>query len=329
QDVHQVLGVDVDRAGDERRLRRQRQRDRVDRLVDRAVGGRLVHLAQLAGGRVLALGEAVDPVVEQQDLDVHVPAQRVDQVVAADRQRVAVAGGHPHLELGVGDPDAGGHRRSAPVDRVEAVGVDVVREAAGAADARHHHHLVLRESQLREDLLRGVQDRVVPAAGAPADLLVALEVLLGVDGTGRRLGRRRGDHYLHSFSMTSISSETRNGLPWTLLTPLASTRNFARRRNSSCPRFISGTRTFLYLERTLPRLTGNGLRWRRWARATLMPRRWQSSTAARVAPYVDPQPITSVWASSGPWTLTSGISCTMRWIFAARTRHMNSWFSGS
>src|SRR4029079_9582676 len=129
---------------------------------------------------------------------------------------------------------------------------------------------------------RGVEDRVVPASGAPADLLVGLEVRLRVlvrRGRGR-LGRRRGDHYLHSFSMTSISSETRNGLPWTLLTPLASTRNFERRRNSSCPRFISGTRTSLYFDRTLPRLTGNGFRWRRWARATLMPRRWQSSTAA-------------------------------------------------
>jgi len=29
---------------------------------------------------------------------------------------------------------------------------------------------VLREAELREDLLRGVQDRVVAASGAPADL---------------------------------------------------------------------------------------------------------------------------------------------------------------
>src|SRR6185436_10953733 len=143
------------------------------------------------------------------------------------------------------------------------VRVDVVRKPARAADARHHHHLVLREAELGEHLLRGVEDGVVAAARAPADLLVALEVGLGVldrDGLASR-----GDHYLHSFSMTSISSETRNGFPCTLLTPFASTRNFARRRNSSCPRFISGTRTFLYLDSTLPRFAGNGLRWRRWA----------------------------------------------------------------
>src|SRR3712207_8089365 len=44
-------------------------------------------LALLAGGRVLALRQAVDPVVEQQDLEVDVAPQRVDQVVTADGQR--------------------------------------------------------------------------------------------------------------------------------------------------------------------------------------------------------------------------------------------------
>ncbi len=113
------------------------------------VGRRLGLLAQLRGRRVLALGQAVDAVVEQQDLEPDVAAQHVDQVVAADRQRVAVAGGDPHLEVGPRQLEAGGHRRRAAVDGVEAVGVHVVREAAGAADAGDDHELLARDARAR------------------------------------------------------------------------------------------------------------------------------------------------------------------------------------
>ena len=71
-------------------------RDRVERVVDRADRRRLGDLADLRGRRVLALGQAVDAVVEEQDVDVDVAAQHVDQVVAADARAVAVAGDHPH-----------------------------------------------------------------------------------------------------------------------------------------------------------------------------------------------------------------------------------------
>ena len=133
--------------------------------------------AEPAGGRILALRQAVDFVVEQQNLDVHVPPQGVDQVVAADREAVAVAGDDPHLQVGVGEPQAGGERRGAAVDGVEAVGVHVVREAAGAADARDERHLLAWHADRGERLLHLGEDRVVPATGAPADLLVGLEVV--------------------------------------------------------------------------------------------------------------------------------------------------------
>src|SRR5215203_4711349 len=44
-------------------------------------------------------------------------------------------------------------------------------------------------------------------------------------------------------SIASASSSERNGRPRTRLKPTASTRNSARTSLSSCPRFISGTRT--------------------------------------------------------------------------------------
>ena len=158
--------------------------ERVERRVDRAHRRRLGDLAELGGGRVLALGQAVDPVVEQQDRQVDVAAQGVDQVVAADRQAVAVAGDDPHVEVGAGDGDAGGDRRGATVDRVHPVGVHVVREAARAADAGDEHRVLGRDAELGHQLLDGEQDAVVAAAGAPADLLVAGPVLLRRQGDG-------------------------------------------------------------------------------------------------------------------------------------------------
>ncbi len=133
---------------------------------------RLGHLAELGGRRVLALGQPVDAVVEQQDVEVDVAAQDVDQVVAADRERVAVAGDDPHRQLGPRRLEPGGDRRRAAVDGVEAVGVHVVREAARAADAGDEDEVLARDAELGQHLLHLREDRVVAAARAPADVLV-------------------------------------------------------------------------------------------------------------------------------------------------------------
>ena len=179
QDVAQVLPVVVEGARHERGLGAQRHRDRVERMVHRAERRGLRDLALLAGRRVLALREAVDLVVEQQDLEVHVAPERVDQVVAADRQAVAVAGDDPDRQLGVGGGDPGRERRRPPVDPVHAVRVHVVAEPPAAADPGDEHRLVRFDAELGHQPLDGRQDRVVAAPRAPADLLVRREVLLG------------------------------------------------------------------------------------------------------------------------------------------------------
>src|SRR4029453_14813100 len=102
------------------------QRQRVERVVQGTHRGGLGDLALLGGRRVLPLGQPVDPVVEQQDLHVDVAPQGGDQVVAADRQRVAVTGHHPDRQVRPGGGDTGGDRRRAAVDRVHPVGVHVV-----------------------------------------------------------------------------------------------------------------------------------------------------------------------------------------------------------
>ncbi|MPM27536.1 hypothetical protein SDC9_74048 [bioreactor metagenome] len=177
QHLAEVLAVGVDRAGDEGRLGAERQRHRVERLVERPHRRRLGDLAQLRGRRVLALGQPVDPVVEQQDGDVDVAAQRMQQVVAADRQRVPVAGDHEHRQVLPGRRDAGGDRRGAAMDRVHAVRVDVVGEPRRAADAGDDHGVLALDAELGHEALEGGEHGVVTAAGTPADLLVGDEVL--------------------------------------------------------------------------------------------------------------------------------------------------------
>ena len=74
----------------------------------------------------MAFGQAVDLIVEQQNVDVDVAAQRMEQMVAADGQRVAVAGHDPDVKIRLRQLEAGGHRRRAAVDGVEAVGRHVI-----------------------------------------------------------------------------------------------------------------------------------------------------------------------------------------------------------
>ena len=178
QHRRQVVLVGVDRARHERRLGAQRQRHRVERRVDRPERRRLRHLAELRRRRRLPLGQPVDLVVEEQDLHRHVAAQRVDQVVAADAQRVAVTGHDPDREVLARGRQPGRQRGPAPVDAVHPVRVHVVREAARAADAGHEHDPLGRDPELREEGLHGREHRVVAAARAPARLLVGLEVRL-------------------------------------------------------------------------------------------------------------------------------------------------------
>jgi len=62
-------------------------------------GDVLVFLPSSDVGEVLALGQAVDAVVEQDDLHADVAAHGMNEVVTADGQRIAVARDHPYRQL--------------------------------------------------------------------------------------------------------------------------------------------------------------------------------------------------------------------------------------
>src|SRR5699024_12386481 len=95
-----------------------------------------------------------DPVVEEQDRHVDVAAHGVDEVVAADGEGVAVAGDDPDREVGAARGQAGGDGRGAAVDGVHPVGVEVVREAGGAADAGDEGDVLLAQAELGQEALQ-------------------------------------------------------------------------------------------------------------------------------------------------------------------------------
>ena len=183
----------------------------------------------------MALGQAVDPVVEQQDLEIHVASQGVDEVVATDGQGVAVAGDDPDGQVGAADGQSGGDGGCAAVDRMQSVGVQVVRESTGAADPGDEDDVLATQSQTRQEPLDGGEYRVVAAPWAPADFLVALELLrrqrfvgLGDQVEGGQIGgghvRLRsarpvmsGWSWPISLRITSARSSERKGSPRTWL----------------------------------------------------------------------------------------------------------------
>src|SRR5690348_18160334 len=84
------------------------------------------------------------------------------------------------------------------MDGVEAVARHVIRKAARAADAADEHRLLARNSEVRHGALNRFQHRIIAAAGAPADLLVACPVL----------GGGYGSHFVHQWGLSQITSKT-------------------------------------------------------------------------------------------------------------------------
>src|SRR5438094_477941 len=78
---------------------------------------------------------------------------------------------------------------SAAVNAMQAIRVQVIREAARTADARHEAEFFFRNAERRQHLFHLSEDRVVAAAWAPTDFLIAGKVLRG---QGRQFDSHRG-----------------------------------------------------------------------------------------------------------------------------------------
>src|SRR5262249_18926088 len=102
-----------------------------------------------------ALGEAVDAVVEEQDFEADIAAEHVNGVIPADGESVAVTGGDPDFEVRANGFEAGRDGRRTAVNGVEAESVHVIREAAGAADARDDDEVFAFDPKFGKDGLNG------------------------------------------------------------------------------------------------------------------------------------------------------------------------------
>lgn len=146
-----MFGVSVQGAGDKSRVRAEGERDRTDGRVDGAVGRGFSVFALLRRRRILPLGQPINLVVKAQDLEAHVAAYRVHQVVASDGHGVAVAGDHPCGQIGIRCANPGGYGRCTSVDRVKAVGVHVIRKATRTDDTGNDRKVFARNAEGREN----------------------------------------------------------------------------------------------------------------------------------------------------------------------------------
>src|SRR5207245_845159 len=104
------------------------------------------------GRRVLPFGQTVNLVVEENDFHVDVATDRVQEVISADRQSIAVTGDDPDLQLGTAELHAGGDRGSSAVNAMQAIRVQVVREPARTADTRYKAEFFFRNPKRRQHL---------------------------------------------------------------------------------------------------------------------------------------------------------------------------------
>ena len=102
---------------------------RVNRLIDRAAGIGLGLESDGRGGRSLLLGQAIDEVVHDEIGHIDVLARAVIEMVAADRESVAVAAEQEHMQIGPSKTDSGRERDRAAVDVMRAVAVDEIWKA--------------------------------------------------------------------------------------------------------------------------------------------------------------------------------------------------------
>src|SRR5688572_7080730 len=160
-------------------------------------------------------------------------------MIATDAERISITGDHPNAQLRTHCPQTAHDRRSAAMDAVHAIRIEIIREARAAPDPAYEDDLLLRLALLAKNCLHLFQDAVVATARAPAHFLIGGVIHL----RGRGIAIHNfcgGRHAFKYWSAASLISVLVNGMPWILFRPFASTRNSARIIWRSWPLFISG-----------------------------------------------------------------------------------------
>lgn len=102
---------------------------RAERIFHGAVRTRFAHETSRRRGRILALGQTVDSVVQKNHVQIDIPSVGMYEVIAADGEAVAVTADLPYRKFRIGHFATRGDGCSPAVDSIHAVGVHIVRQA--------------------------------------------------------------------------------------------------------------------------------------------------------------------------------------------------------
>ncbi len=91
----------------------------------------------------------------------------MDEVVAANRQGIAVAHNGDDFHLRAGNFQAGGKRQGAAMRGVQGVVVHIHRHPGGTTDPGHQRHLIVLQTQAFNGTDQGTHHHANPAASAP------------------------------------------------------------------------------------------------------------------------------------------------------------------
>ena len=119
------------------------------------------------GGRGLVLGQTVNVVVQQQHGHIGVVTNRVDPVRGTDRGAITVAHHHKNVQLRTRQLETRRNRQGSAMNTMEAVRVDIVREATGAANSGDKGHLLRFQLFFCQQTFYRVQGTEVTATGTP------------------------------------------------------------------------------------------------------------------------------------------------------------------
>src|SRR5271157_5791457 len=126
----------------------------------------------------------------------------MNQVIAADSKQVAVTGVHHHIQLGIGQLQAGGEGQRTAVGGVKRVEIDVSGDASGAADTGDDRQVLDVDLGVDQSASEGVYAGSDTAAGAPdvGDALGTQERVSDIVVNGK--GRHRATSMM-AFKMSS------------------------------------------------------------------------------------------------------------------------------
>ena len=90
-------------------------------------------------------------------------------MVASNRQTIAIAGDYPDIEFRVGELETGRDCRGAAMDRVKAIGLDVIGQARGTTDPGYEYSCLRASASVSQRAGDRFQYGVITTTRAPAN----------------------------------------------------------------------------------------------------------------------------------------------------------------